>query len=452
MEHSIRFPLPFNIHVGFVIFSVIMLILCYKKKKNAYELYMLIGVASTMLIYVSEAKPFFYILGLEEIILFIMTVVDMVKVSKKAQAEEKAVLKQNRKRLMKRSMKNPTMPTSQRIQPTARKKTRTTPQNDPYERIFRMKIVLLEEKTVTQGDISLDCFYSLGDVTGYPLTPQDKVAERVGDAEAVIINKTVFTRELMEKCPKLRYIGLCATGYNNVDIAAANDLGITVCNVPAYSTSAVAQQAFSYVLYFASRTADYNADVHNGGWVRSDTFSYFTIPTYELDGLTMGIIGYGSIGKAVAKIARAFGMKVIAATRTPQTDSETEFVSIDEVFSRADFISVHCPLTDKTKDLVNSERLALCKQNAIVINTARGPIVNEHDLAEALNSGVIAGAGVDVVSVEPMQADNPLLTAKNCVITPHVAWAPVQTRTRLLKIASDNLKKFIDGTPQNTVN
>ena len=255
-----------------------------------------------------------------------------------------------------------------------------------------MKIVLLEEKTVTQGDISLDCFYSLGDVTGYPLTPQDKVAERVGDAEAVIINKTVFTRELMEKCPKLRYIGLCATGYNNVDIAAANDLGITVCNVPAYSTSAVAQQAFSYVLYFASRTADYNADVHNGGWVRSDTFSYFTIPTYELDGLTMGIIGYGSIGKAVARIARAFGMKVIAATRTPQTDNETEFVSIDEVFSRADFISVHCPLTDKTKDLVNSERLALCKQNAIVINTARGPIVNEHDLAEALNSGIIAGA------------------------------------------------------------
>lgn len=315
-----------------------------------------------------------------------------------------------------------------------------------------MKIVLLEEKTVTQGDISLECFYSLGDVTGYPLTPQDKVAERVGDAEAVIINKTVFTRELMEKCPKLRYIGLCATGYNNVDIAAANDLGITVCNVPAYSTSAVAQQAFSYVLYFASRTADYNADVHNGGWVRSDTFSYFTIPTYELDGLTMGIIGYGSIGKAVAKIARAFGMKVIAATRTPQTDGETEFVSIDEVFSRADFISVHCPLTDKTKDLVNAERLALCKKNAVVINTARGPIVNEHDLAEALNSGVIAGAGVDVVSVEPMQADNPLLTAKNCVITPHVAWAPVQTRTRLLKIASDNLKKFIDGTPQNTVN
>lgn len=174
-----------------------------------------------------------------------------------------------------------------------------------------MKIVLLEEKTVSQGDVSLDEFKALGEVTGYPLTPQDMVAERVGDAEAVIINKTVFTRELMKKCPKLRYIGLCATGYNNVDITAARELGITVCNVPAYSTSAVAQQVFSYVLHFASRTADYNADVQSGGWVRSDTFSYFTIPTFELSGMTMGIIGFGSIGSAVANIARSFGMKEI---------------------------------------------------------------------------------------------------------------------------------------------
>ena len=173
-----------------------------------------------------------------------------------------------------------------------------------------MKIVLLEEKTVSQGDVSLDEFKALGEVTGYPLTPQDMVAERVGDAEAVIINKTVFTRELMEKCPKLRYIGLCATGYNNVDITAARELGITVCNVPAYSTSAVAQQVFSYVLYFASRTADYNADVQSGGWVRSDTFSYFTIPTFELSGMTMGIIGFGSIGSAVANIVRNEGHRI----------------------------------------------------------------------------------------------------------------------------------------------
>lgn len=315
-----------------------------------------------------------------------------------------------------------------------------------------MKIILLEEKTVSQGDVSLDGFKALGQVTGYPLTPQDKVAERVGDAEAVIINKTVFTREIMEKCPNLRYIGLCATGFNNVDTKAAAELGITVCNVPAYSTSAVAQQVFSYVLHFASRTADYNADVQSGGWVRSDTFSYFTIPTFELSGMTMGIIGFGSIGSAVARIAKAFGMNVIASTRTPKTAEGVSFVSTEEVFKCADFISLHCPLTDETRGLVNMERLRLCKPTAYIINTSRGPAVNEKDLAEALNSGIIAGAGLDVVETEPMKADNPLLGAKNCIITPHVAWAPVQTRERLIAAAVDNLRSFIDGAPKNKVN
>ena len=315
-----------------------------------------------------------------------------------------------------------------------------------------MKIILLEEKTVSQGDVSLDGFKALGQVTGYPLTPQDKVIERVGDAEAVIINKTVFTREIMEKCPNLRYIGLCATGFNNVDIKAAAELGITVCNVPAYSTSAVAQQVFSYVLHFASRTADYNADVQSGGWVRSDTFSYFTIPTFELSGMTMGIVGFGSIGSAVARIARAFGMNVIASTRTPKTAEGVSFVSTEEVFKCADFISLHCPLTDETKGLVNMDRLRLCKPTAYIINTSRGPVVNENDLAEALSSGIIAGAGLDVVETEPMKADNPLLGAKNCIITPHVAWAPVQTRERLIAAAVDNLQSFIDGTPKNKVN
>lgn len=315
-----------------------------------------------------------------------------------------------------------------------------------------MKIILLEEKTVSQGDVSLDGFKALGQVTGYPLTPQDKVVERVGDAEAVIINKTVFTREIMEKCPNLRYIGLCATGYNNVDTKAAAELGITVCNVPAYSTSAVAQQVFSYVLHFASRTADYNADVQSGGWVRSDTFSYFTIPTFELSGMTMGIIGFGSIGSAVARIARAFGMNVIASTRTPKTAEGVSFVSTEEVFKCADFISLHCPLTEETKELVNMDTLRLCKPTAYIINTSRGPVVNENDLAEALNSGIIAGAGLDVVEIEPMKADNPLLGARNCIITPHVAWAPVQTRERLIAAAMDNLRSFIDGTPKNKVN
>lgn len=315
-----------------------------------------------------------------------------------------------------------------------------------------MKIVLLEEKTVTQGDVSLDEFRTIGEVRGYPLTPQEKLVEYIGDADAAICNKTVFTREVMKKCPNLKYIGLCATGYNNIDIDAANDLGITVCNVPAYSTRAVAQQVFSYILHFASRTADYNADVHDGGWVRSDTFSYFTIPTFELSGLTMGIIGFGSIGSTVAEIAKAFGMKVIAATRSPKTAAGVEFTDIDTVFAESDFISVHCPLTEQTKGLVNMERLKKCKPSAYIINTARGPVVNEQELAEALDSGIIAGAGVDVVSVEPMKADNPLLKAKNCIITPHVAWAPVQTRERLIAIAADNLRKFAEGHPQNTVN
>lgn len=314
-----------------------------------------------------------------------------------------------------------------------------------------MKIVILEEKTVSQGDVSLSGFDALGEVRRYPLTPQEKLIEYIGDADAAICNKTIFTDEVMSACPKLKYIGLCATGYNNIDIKAAKSHGITVCNVPAYSTQAVAQQVFSYVLHFASRTADYNADVHDGGWIRSDTFSYFTVPTYELAGLTMGIIGFGSIGSTVAGIASAFGMKVIAATRTPKTAPNVEFTDIDGVFSRADFISVHCPLTEDTRELINMERLRKCKPSAVVINTARGPIANEQELAEALNCGIIAGAGVDVVSVEPMRADNPLLTAKNCIITPHVAWAPVQTRERLIETAVDNLRKFIEGTPQNTV-
>lgn len=315
-----------------------------------------------------------------------------------------------------------------------------------------MEIVLLEEKTVTQGDVSLDEFRTLGNVRSYPLTPQDKLIEYIGDAEAAICNKTIFTRDVISACPKLKYIGLCATGYNNIDIVAANEFGVTVCNVPEYSTAAVAQQVFSYVLAFASRTAEYNNDVHNGGWIRSDTFSYFTIPTYELAGLTMGIIGFGSIGSAVAKIASAFGMKVIAATRTPKAADGVEFTDIDTVFSKADFISLHCPLTDKTKGLVNMDKLRLCKPSAVVINTSRGPVVNEEDLAYALNNDIIAGAGVDVISVEPMVEDNPLMNAKNCIITPHVAWAPVQTRQRLVKIAAENLRSFIEGHPCNKVN
>ncbi|MBQ8569388.1 MAG: D-2-hydroxyacid dehydrogenase [Oscillospiraceae bacterium] len=317
-----------------------------------------------------------------------------------------------------------------------------------------MKIAVLEEKTVVGGSdsVNFDEIRSLGDTVCYPLTPADKIVEYIGDAEAVLCNKTVFTREIMEACPNLKYIGICATGYNNIDVTAAAELGITVCNCPSYSTGAVAQQVFSYILHFMSKTAAYDADVHNGGWIRSDTFSYFTFPTYELEGMTIGIIGYGSIGRKVAQIADAFGMKVIVSTRTIREDNIAEFVSQEELFRRSDIISLHCPLTAETEGLISMDKLKLCKPTAILINTARGPAVNEHDLAEALKQGIIAGAGLDVISSEPMKHDNPLMEAPNCVITPHVAWAPVQTRERLMKIVAENLRAYINGSPVNKVN
>lgn len=316
-----------------------------------------------------------------------------------------------------------------------------------------MKIAILESQTVTSGgDISFDEICSLGETVCFPLTPQDKVVENVGDCEAAIINKTVFTREVMEQCPDLKYIGLCATGYNNVDVKAAAELGITVCNCPSYSTDAVAQQVFSYILHFMNKVSEYDEDVHKGGWINSPTFSYFTFPTYELKGMTLGIIGFGSIGSRVAEIARAFGMKVIAYSRKPKNIPEVEFVPMEDIFRRSDIITLHCPLTAETQGLINMDNLKLCKPSAIVINTSRGPVVNEKDLAYALENHIIGGAAVDVISSEPMKKDNPLLNAPNCVITPHTAWAPVQTRQRLMKIAADNLRAFINGKPQNKVN
>ena len=315
-----------------------------------------------------------------------------------------------------------------------------------------MKTVLLEEQTVTSGgEVTFDEFRTLGEVTAYPLTPQDKVIEYVADNEAAIINKTVFTREIMEKCPFLKYIGLCATGWNNVDIKAARELGITVTNCPAYSTDAVAQQVFAYILHFVNRVSDYNEDVHSGGWINSPTFSYFRFPMYELAGMKLGIIGYGSIGRRVADIALAFGMEVLVSTRTPKEDSRVRFVSKEELFKSCDIITLHCPLTDETKGLICEKTLSLCSPDTVIINTSRGGAVNEHDLAEALKNGWIAGAAVDVVSAEPMKKDNPLLTAPNCIITPHTAWSPVQTRKRLLQLAAENLRAFIEGHPINQV-
>lgn len=314
-----------------------------------------------------------------------------------------------------------------------------------------MKIVILEAGTVSRGDVSFDGLYSLGGVTEYRLTPTDKIVENVGDAEAVLCNKTPFTADVLRACPNLKYIGLCATGYNNIDLKACRELGITVCNVPAYSAGAVAQQVFSFILSFFSRTAEYGEFVREGGWIRSETFSDFVFPTRELEGKTLGIIGYGTIGRRVAGIARAFGMNVIVNTRTAKQDSSVRFVGIKELFSESDVITAHCPLTNETRGLIGRENLALCKPSCIVINTSRGDVVDEQALADALNEGRIGGAALDVLQSEPMSEDCPLRSAKNCIITPHVAWAALETRERLVKTVVENLRAYIAGSPVNTV-
>lgn len=315
-----------------------------------------------------------------------------------------------------------------------------------------MKIVILEAATVSKNDVSFEEIYRLGEVREYPLTPVDKIVEYVGDAEAVLCNKTPFTAEVLEACPNLKYIGLCATGYNNIDVAAATRLGITVCNAPAYSNAAVAQQVFSFILRYTNRTSAYNRFVHNGGWIRSETFSAFEYPITELAGKTLGIIGYGRIGRQVAKIAHAFDMNVIVNTRTAKQDSSVKFVGLKKLLAKSDIITLHCPLTDETNGLIDLDALKLCKPSAIIINTSRGAVINEADLAYALDNDIIAGAGLDVLCEEPMSADNPLLNAKNCIITPHIAWAPIDTRKRLITIVADNLSAFINGKPINTVN
>lgn len=311
---------------------------------------------------------------------------------------------------------------------------------------------MLEAATVSRGDVSFDEIKRLGEVREFPLTPVDKIVENIGDAEAVLCNKTPFTAEIMEKCPNLKYIGVCATGFNNIDINAASRLGITVCNVPSYSDSAVAQQVFAFILRYANRIDDYSDFVDNGGWVRSPSFSAFEFPTVELDGKTLGIIGYGRIGHAVSRIAGAFGMNVIVHTRTVRNEDGISFVSLDELAEKSDFITFHCPLTPETNGICNIDFLKKCKKTAMIINTSRGPVVNEADLRYALDNGIIAAAGVDVVSEEPMKEDNPLLGAKNCMITPHVAWSPVETRIRLMKTVARNLECYIKGEPVNTVN
>lgn len=320
-----------------------------------------------------------------------------------------------------------------------------------YKEAMVLKIVITDWKTVTNGDLSLDVFKPFGEVEAYPLTKPHETAERIQDADIVLCNKTPMTAEVLSSAKKLRYIGLFATGYNNIDLSYTNAHGITVCNAGGYSTDAVAQHVFALLLSHMSRVDDYRRFTEEGRWIGSDVFSPFCYPMAELAGQTMGIVGYGNIGRAVAKIAFAFGMKVLVYTRTPKDDAAVTFVGMNELLSRSDVITVHCPLNPQSANLFNAAAFAKCKDGAFFINTSRGGVVDEIALKEALESGKLAGAALDVLGVEPMSETCPLIGITNCIITPHVAWAPLQTRTRLLHLVCDNLCAFLNGTPQNTV-
>ncbi len=315
-----------------------------------------------------------------------------------------------------------------------------------------MKIVVLDGYTMNPEDLSWGDLERLGECTVYDRTPPEEVLARAAEAEIILTNKVPFDRERLARLPALKYIGVLATGYNIIDTAAARERGIVVTNVPAYSTRSVAQLVMALVLELAHHVGHHARTVREGRWTASKDFAYWDWPLVELDGLVMGIVGFGQTGRAVADLARAFGMRVLVHTRTPTAGPGVEFVDLATLLRRSDVVSLHCPLTPETEGLVNAKRLALMKPTAFLINTSRGPVVNERDLAEALNTGRIAGAGLDVLSTEPPKADNPLLGATNCFITPHFAWATRAARERLMKTVVANVRAFLAGRPQNVVN
>lgn len=316
-----------------------------------------------------------------------------------------------------------------------------------------MNIVVLDGYSLNPGDLSWKGMEELGECTVYDRTQPAEVIERAKDAEAVLTNKVAVTKDVMEALPNLKYIGVLATGYNVIDVEAAKARGITVTNIPSYSTDSVVQMVFAHLLNRSNRVAHYTEEVRAGRWTESADFTFWDTPLFELKGKTFGIAGLGHIGMAVAKVALAFGMNVIALTSKQADDLPQGVTPVtkEELFRRSDVLSLHMPLTPETRFFVNAEMLALMKPTAIVINTGRGPLVNEHDLADALNNGTIFAAGVDVLSSEPPRADNPLLTARNCSVTPHIAWATLEARTRLMEIAVNNLKSYQAGTVQNQV-
>lgn len=315
-----------------------------------------------------------------------------------------------------------------------------------------LKICVLDTNTVTKGDVSLAPLEQFGEVTYHDMLPPDEVIKAIGHSEVVICNKTHITAEIIAACPNLKFITLFATGYNNIDIVAAAKRGIVVSNTPDYSTDSVAQHTFALILELAENLSKYSASVMRGDWVKSKKFCYFSYPFRELAGKTLGIIGFGTIGRAVAKIAQSFNMRVVANARTPKTAEGVEFLSREEVIRQADFLTLHCPLNEGTKGLINRETLALMKPTAYLINTARGGVVEEEPLCEALHNGTIAGAAIDVLDQEPMRNEHPYLKAPNIIITPHVAWAAVESRTRLIGRVADNIAAFQKGEPINVVN
>ncbi len=313
-------------------------------------------------------------------------------------------------------------------------------------------IVVLDGYTLNPGDLSWDGFSDLGDLTVYDRTEEKDILSRIGSADIVITNKTPLTKETIDKASELKYIGVLATGFNVVDIQAAKEKGVPVCNIPTYGTDAVAQFAFAMLLDITSHVAHHSDEVFKGRWSESPDFCFWDKPLMELLGKTMGIIGFGRIGQATGRIAKAFGMQVLAYDAHQDPTADAVYVSLDELYALSDVIALHCPLFPETEGIINKKSIAKMKDGVIILNNSRGPLIVEQDLADALNSGKVYAAGVDVVSSEPIQKDNPLLTAKNCIITPHISWAPKESRVRLMGIAVDNLTSFLKGKPVNVVN
>ncbi len=318
-----------------------------------------------------------------------------------------------------------------------------------------MKIIVLDGYTENPGDLSWGGFEALGTFSCYDRTPAAEAVARIGDAEIVITNKTPITRAVLEACPNMKYVGVLATGYNVVDVAAAKEHGVAVTNIPTYGTDSVAQFAFAMLLEICHHVQHHSDAVHEGRWEHNIDWCFWDYPLIELAGKTMGIIGYGRIGQATGRLAQAFGMKVLAndTYQNPALVNENcRYVDRDELFRESDVIALHCPLFPDTEGIINRDTIAKMRDGVIILNNSRGPLIVEQDLADALESGKVAAAAVDVVSTEPIRGDNPLLSAKNCLITPHISWAPKESRERLMNIAVDNLRAFLDGKPVNVVN